>query len=265
MKTLIAIFMLVFTCRAEEYATACRAPFNMDVESAAMPVSLWTNTVLWLTAESPVLNAGTTNANWLCYAKTCAGNAVQTTLNSQPSMVFTNGVWALNFDGADDYITTDLTSSSFDSQWTLAAWIRHSGGNTSSRRLIIHKPGSAQNQDRGSLSIITTNVSLTAGLVAITTNVIGVADGEIAFVCATYNRTGPVLGHYKNGKPVFLGTPDTNVPTGSGEKVNIGCFNRVSPANIYNGEIFATYIFPTALTTNQVLRLYNATKGAYGL
>jgi hypothetical protein len=69
-----------------------------------MPLSLWTNTVFWLTADSPVYNAGATNAEWICYAKTCAGNATQTVLNSQPSRVFTNGLWALSFDGTDDFL-----------------------------------------------------------------------------------------------------------------------------------------------------------------
>jgi hypothetical protein len=70
----------------------------------SMPHNLWTNSVLWLTAESPVLNAGETNANWICYAKTCTGNATQTVVNSQPLRVFTNGVWVLRFDGTDDRI-----------------------------------------------------------------------------------------------------------------------------------------------------------------
>jgi len=70
----------------------------------SMPHNLWTNSVLWLTAESPVLNEGATNAQWICYAKNCAGNATQTVVNSQPLRVFTNGVWVLRFDGTDDRI-----------------------------------------------------------------------------------------------------------------------------------------------------------------
>jgi hypothetical protein len=56
---------------------------------------------MWLTAESPVLNAGTTNANWLCYAKTCSGNGTQKILIKQPVRTTYLGRSALEFSGTN--------------------------------------------------------------------------------------------------------------------------------------------------------------------
>jgi hypothetical protein len=72
----------------------------------SMPHNLWTNSLLWLTRESPVLNEGATNANWICYAKTCAGNATQVDPNKQPTAVVTNGVKGFLFDGTDGFLST---------------------------------------------------------------------------------------------------------------------------------------------------------------
>ncbi len=98
--------MLGCAALGDEYVTACRAQYNVEVESAVMPVSLWTNTVFWLTAESPVVNSGTTNAQWICYARNCAGNSTQPLTNSQPVRISTNGLLVLKFDGLDDWINT---------------------------------------------------------------------------------------------------------------------------------------------------------------
>lgn len=87
-------------------ATKSVAPFWV-VPSATMPFDTWTNSALWITAESPVLNSGTTNAQWLCYAKTCSGNATQLDLNKRPLRVITNGVWGLGFDGSDDFLVAN--------------------------------------------------------------------------------------------------------------------------------------------------------------
>ncbi len=72
------------------------------VPSASMSTSLWDSSVLWLTANAPVRNEGTTNAIWDCFARYCSGNATQVGTNRQPSRVLTNGTWALKFDGVDD-------------------------------------------------------------------------------------------------------------------------------------------------------------------
>lgn len=85
---------------------ATKSPYV--VEAATMPFSLWTNSVLWITAGSPVLNAGTTNANWICYAKNCVGNATQTTVASQPTTITTNGLKSLYFDGGDFIYTPPI-------------------------------------------------------------------------------------------------------------------------------------------------------------
>jgi hypothetical protein len=96
--TTLLITSLALFGFSEEYQIANKASAGYQVLTATMPYSLWTNSILWITAESPVLSAGTTNAEWVCYAKTCGGNAVQTIITSQP--VLTNGAFV--FDGSDD-------------------------------------------------------------------------------------------------------------------------------------------------------------------
>jgi len=76
------------------------------VPSATMPISYWTNSTLWFSGASPVLNAGATNAQWVCFAKTCS-TMNQPVVNSQPTRVFTNGVIAARFDGVDDFIACE--------------------------------------------------------------------------------------------------------------------------------------------------------------
>jgi hypothetical protein len=94
----------------------------------SMPHNLWTNSILWLTAESPVLNAGATNANWICYAKTCTGNAYQTGTGYQPTSIVTNGIKALYFDGTDDFLLYP-TSPRFSgtNSFTLTMWMDLAG------------------------------------------------------------------------------------------------------------------------------------------
>jgi hypothetical protein len=113
MRLIAACLLCVGAAFAEPLVVATKLDPGWVLPTATMPESLWTNTVLWLTADSPVLNEGTTNAQWICYAKACSGNAVQTTLNHQPARVETNGVWALRFDGTDDSIVlgTPITSA----------------------------------------------------------------------------------------------------------------------------------------------------------
>jgi hypothetical protein len=69
-----------------------------------LPYSLWESCGVRITAKSPVLNAGATNTQWICYAKHSAGNATQTIINSQPLWVLVDGVWRLRFDATDDHM-----------------------------------------------------------------------------------------------------------------------------------------------------------------
>jgi hypothetical protein len=125
-KLIFSLLMLAgLVCGQTKYAVATQqaSPFWV-VPSATMTFDLWTNSILWLTAESPVLNAGETNANWICYAKTCTGNAYQTGTGYQPTSIVTNGIKALYFDGTDDYLLYP-TSPRFSgtNSFTLTMWM----------------------------------------------------------------------------------------------------------------------------------------------
>jgi hypothetical protein len=98
------------------------------VEAARMDYPRWLDSLLWLTAESPVLNAGTTNAQWICYAKTCTGNAYQDGTGYQPTSIVTNGIKALYFDGTDDYLLSPTSPRySGTNSFTLTMWMDLAG------------------------------------------------------------------------------------------------------------------------------------------
>ena len=120
------------------------------VESATMPFDTWTNSVLWLTANSPVLNSGATNAQWICYAKNCVGNAFQTSTGYQPSTVDGIGsVKAIRFDGTDDYLSV-VTSPAFSgtNSWAMSTWVNISSWPTGAVVKTLFSVSSTNNNQR---------------------------------------------------------------------------------------------------------------------
>jgi len=81
---------------------ATKSPYV--VEAATMPFDTWTNSVLWLTAESPIIRSGATNVLYPCYAKNCFNtNITQATASLQPIIRSVAGTNELYFD-ADDVL-----------------------------------------------------------------------------------------------------------------------------------------------------------------
>jgi hypothetical protein len=121
--TLAALFPTLGNSQTT-YVEATRRDNGLHVAQATMPESLWTNTLFWLTADSPVVNADATNATWLCYAKNCIGDATQPVLTNQPTKVYTNGAWASSFDGVSDLLLApSYAGLSGTNSWTVAMWV----------------------------------------------------------------------------------------------------------------------------------------------
>ena len=100
----VCLLLLPMLGSAEEYVVATRLDESLVVPTATMLTSDWTNSVLWLTADSPVVDEGTTNATWLDFSPE-HNDATQTDTDKQPDRVYTNGAWAWEFDGVDDSLS----------------------------------------------------------------------------------------------------------------------------------------------------------------
>lgn len=112
MKKLLIILLLPLSCWSAEYVQACRADLNIEVESAALPLSTYTNGLkFWMDARSGLFNAGATNY-FIAGFSTNKNNATQTVINSQPTLVYTNGAWGYFFDGTDNFAKTTIVPTS---------------------------------------------------------------------------------------------------------------------------------------------------------
>jgi hypothetical protein len=221
----------------------------------SLPHSLWTNSVLWLTEESPVLNEGATNANWICYAKTCEGNATQVDVNNQPTRVLTNGVWVLRFDGTDDglYPPQSLRSVLISTNWTISVKV-----NRIENQSVIFGVCRAYTTVNQSAAIIGSSSTIT-----LTWNVDSGGPGtgykiNSSFVPgAVYTGTydGEFVSFYRSG--VLVGkTAQTGTLRNDQTLLTVGFGERF--ANILghmNGDISDLLLFNRALTSNEVWRL----------
>ena len=82
-----------------------------------MTQEMWQSSVLWLTANLPVIDEGETTATWLD-ASPEKNDAVQTATGRQPDRVKDEaGNWVFRFDGNDDRLALSLPSTN---QWTYA-------------------------------------------------------------------------------------------------------------------------------------------------
>lgn len=235
---------------------ATKSPYV--VEAATMPFDLWTNSVLWLTAESPVLNAGTTNAEWICYAKTCAGNATQTTVAGQPTTIVTNGVSGFSFDGSDDFLTTAVPSSSM-TNFTFSAWINASdisSTNPAAYRVLTRLSGASQ---RGSILIEQQKLKL--GLTAATiSDGYDITNNTWYHAVGVFNATESTYNLFVNGVSRVAGSHTL----ATADTVPILISRAGASAGYFKGIMSDLQIYPVALSTNQVIELYNTSKTRYG-
>jgi hypothetical protein len=197
-KTLSILCVTASLSLAQQFVHPTRTDYNIVLPNVQMPESLWTNSVLWPTAESPVLNEGATNANWICYAKNRVSNIYQTGTGYQPTSIVTNGVAAWSFDGTDDMIRTSSTTISTN-PFTFSAWVfplvsnveqcligegsSHGGGTTRAILGISQYGGTRWRLSgydaSGSLFQPTGPGAVATG---VWTHVVGVWDGSNAFV-----------------------------------------------------------------------------------
>jgi hypothetical protein len=223
-----------------------------SVPSAAMPVSTWTNSVMWLTAESPVYNAGTTNAQWICYAKNCAGNAAQTIEASQPTRTLTGNIWSLNFDGSDDQIIVPQgTPINLTSNLTMAAWLKPS---TVGEAGYVFSKGIANSDRRYNLYINGSSIVFNESATQISKNAsISTNWNHVAISLTVTN-----LEFYANGASVGSATLTGGALPANTDNLYIG--NRMggaTSATYFGGAIRQARLFNRVLTAQEILEMYN--------
>jgi hypothetical protein len=236
---------------------ATKSPYV--VEAATMPFNLWTNSVLWLTAESPVLNAGTTNAEWICYAKNCAGNFIQTTIASQPPIVTNLGNKVFSFDGQDYvYMTNDysLNYPTGSMPRTMMCWVKPS--NTSGGGLICYGESATSKESTVVLQVGNTlALSRSGGNITLSTN--SVSTISWSHVAITYDGTN-LIG-WING--VQQSTSAFTLNTGYTLAVQVG--RREAGLSYFAGLLDSPVILNRALSSTEVFNAYSTRKAGFGL
>lgn len=89
--------------RSETYVLPARADLGFAMPTVSLPLAEYTNCVAYYTAAAPVFGEGT--ADYLIPDLSPARNdATQPGTGYQPTRIYTDGEWALSFDGVDDTV-----------------------------------------------------------------------------------------------------------------------------------------------------------------
>jgi hypothetical protein len=182
------------------------------------------------------------------------------TLINGPTFNSANG-GSIVFDGVDDFVDCgDNSSLNLTNNFSLCAWVRRNSIQSSVDSGIIGKLTNANGYqgyllwyNGGGISLyIRSGVRASTGAIIADTNY---------YVVGTYN--GSTASIYVNG--MLVESNPTNVlavPTGV--NFQIGKYTFSSSRN-FAGNIFNTHVYNRALSAQEVLQNYNATKSRYGL
>lgn len=180
-----------------------------------------------------------------------SGNGNNGTLTNGPTFSSQNQ-GSIVFDGVNDYVLVGNQPSLSLTTFTLAAWIRTT---TSTNQIILgksHLTSYYMNTANGGFSLWTAGSTL--GSVNI-----GLNDGNWHYVVAT--MVGTLKSLYADGR--FITSNNGTIPTIDNAILYIGLSASV---NIhFNGNIAQTQIYNRALTPQEILQNYNATKSRFNL
>ena len=194
------------------------------------------------------------------------------TLVNGPTFNSGNG-GSIVFDGADDYVDSVTQSIPIQDNTPFSVSVIFKTTLLSSGQLIgnwntLVTPGWRIDIVSGQIRILITSENGGNGR-AIRTN-LTYNNGSIFHFCSTYSGNGNISGMslYINGTPVQT-TSILNTSPGTliNSKITLGAsqFNTNDFVNIFSGNIYQTSIYNRALTAQEVLQNYNATKSRYGL
>ena len=192
----------------------------------------------------------------------------------------TGSLGSIVFDGVDDYVVTPLTTTY--SKFTLNTWFYNTTSSKISRALISKNSYYALTTndwpcvlslDQSGSYVSITITSGTSFYISDGPSAGSQISGSLPSLNTWYNATATYdqvnLNLYVNGILVTT-TPNTiSLPNNTGRTWTIGsaAFERSGGVNQsqYNGNIASTQIYNRALTSQEVLQNYNATKTRFNL
>jgi hypothetical protein len=202
-----------------------------------------------------------------------SGNGNNGTLTNGPTFSSANG-GAIVFDGANDFISLNNPTTLRNQNFTISIWINPQVQVTSIISIIDFDHSSVvqgwvlQSEDA------TTNRNFYfawydgSQFQPLLGGSYGVGKGiqitTSVWQNITYSKNGTSLIGYKNGIQVYTGTGiNSNVYYASNRNLSVG--NALSSNRAFKGDISNTSIYNRALTPQEILQNFNATKGRYGI
>ena len=166
--------------------------------------------------------------------------------------------YALDFDGADDYLDCgNITALNSQSAFSTSAWINYSGTPTTSSHIILSGGSSATNrfwvQLKSSTEIRYGSGSASAYDVTVST----VSSGTWYHIATVHNGTSLdiYINGIKQGATITVVAPSTQI----GNNFKIGEY--FSPVGyLWNGQLSNVALWNTNLTSTQVTEIYNSGK-----
>jgi hypothetical protein len=181
-------------------------------------------------------------------------------LSGNPTWQPDNGhiAGALQFDGADDYISTDFVLNPEDGSFSIFAWIK--GG--ASGQVIVSQADAlvGRSVKSGStwLGIDSSNGTLMTGLMQPQSNLLAseslISDDQWHHIGLVYNSAGWKRHLYVDGIEVAVDT-DYVTNTGCNAGLYIGVGQTLDPASFFSGLIDDVRIYNVALSEEQITAL----------
>ena len=167
-----------------------------------------------------------------------------------------NGVF--DFDGTDDYMTTNINANDYQTAFTALFWVNFDGfgsGNIPIGRHYGNERFYFGTQDstymKAGIGDFYTFDSIAHGL----------STGEWSNFC--YTRSGTTNTLYINA--LQKGTFTSNWSGTNTTQVYIGALNNSGASQYLNGKLANIQMYNRALSSTEVLHNYNALKGRFGL
>jgi hypothetical protein len=198
-----------------------------------------------------------------------SGNDNDGTLTNGPTFDSDN-LGSIDFDGTNEYSLHphDSDSMDFSSYQTICMWLKSSTGSSSTRRNPYNQayggPGTITLETSGLLTYFYGTNGGNGSPYSFVRTTSALVEEEITFISVVRNNDENILRWYING--VFnnsAGAGGYASATNGTNSIRIGD-GYVSPPG-FLGNIYSCFVYNTALSADEILQNYNATKGRFGL
>ena len=201
------------------------------------------------------------------------------TLTNGPTFNTGNG-GSIVFDGVDDYVINNTLTSLITNQLTLSVWFYAT--DTSTDNVIISSENSTFSNSRFNLfqdkngffsgrvntyTFVPGNNNLTNNIRLEFASNSEVLNQWVNITCTFIANSATGIRGYKNGieDPNSPVNASTVAPLSSTDPLYIGLRNPTTDQRFFDGRIGIVQIYNRALSAQEVLQNYNATKGRFGL